>query len=81
MELKPEVIGERLKSLRTEKGSSQEEVAEVAGVNVRQYRLYEAGQATPPLDRVVALVCYFDVSIDYLVGISECREVKKYSRL
>jgi len=75
MELKPELIGERLKSLRTEKGSSQEKVAEIAGVNVRQYRLYEAGRATPPLDRIVALVYYFDVSIDYLVGLSDKRKI------
>ena len=65
------VFGERLKTLRTEKGTSQEEVAEIAGISVRQYRLYEAGQVTPPLDRVVALTYYFDVSMDYIVGLCD----------
>ncbi len=62
------MFAERLKKLRTEKGKSQREVAEVLGLETSSYGKYEVSGVMPPADKLEILADYFDVSIDYLLG-------------
>lgn len=61
---------EVLRKRRTELGLSQETVAAVVGVNKRQIRRYEAGEAQPVLSVAVALANALRISLSELVGIT-----------
>ncbi len=59
----------RLKSLREEKGLSQQQIAKILNVSQRTYSYYENGRTIPPR-LLIKLAKYYDVSIDYMLGIS-----------
>jgi transcriptional regulator with XRE-family HTH domain len=59
-----EVIRER----RTEVGMSQRDLAEAAGVDVRQIRRYEAGEQQPLLSVAVAIADALGISVGELAG-------------
>ncbi len=71
----------RVKELREEKGLSQEELAKVVGTNRTTISLYESEQRGLSLDMIVKLADYFDVSTDYLLGISEKRNLIEDTRI
>ena len=64
-------ISMRLKELRKEKGVSQKAVADYLGITQRAYSYYETGQREPTLDNLVMLRKFFEVSTDYLLGVSD----------
>ncbi len=61
------VFGEILKRLRQEKQLSQQELANLIGVHVRQVSKYEMGTSMPTLDRIRRMAETLDVSADELV--------------
>lgn len=61
----------RLRELRLEKGLRLKDVAEAMGVTLRTISNYEAGIREPSLDMLVKLCKFFDVSSDYLLGLSD----------
>ena len=67
-ERKMEIFAERLKLLRANTDVTQQEVADILGINVRNYRKYEAGSVNPTASNLIVLSDYFNVSIDYLIG-------------
>lgn len=67
----------KIRGLRIEKGEKQEQVAAAIGLTVRQYQRYEAGEQNPNLENFCALADHFGVSLDYLAGRTEVREVAK----
>lgn len=60
-----------LRALRATKKVRQEDVAEAAGVVKQTVGNWESGASTPNVPQIAALSTYFDVSADYLVGLSE----------
>ena len=66
---------ERLAALRTAAGVSQQTIGDMLGVTRWSVHNYEAGQNRPDYNGLLALADYFDVSLDYLVGRSDHREV------
>ena len=61
------VFAEILKRLRQEKGLSQQELADLIGVHVRQISKYEMGTSLPTLERIRRMAEALDVSADELV--------------
>lgn len=61
----------RVKELRTAKGLTQKQAAEIFGVGARHWQKYEAGEIYPTVEGLIALADYFEVSLDYLVGRSD----------
>lgn len=61
----------RLRELRLEKGLRLKDVAEAMGVTLRTIINYEAGIREPSLDMLVKLCKFFEVSSDYLLGLSD----------
>jgi len=45
-------------------------VAEVLGITTQQYSLYERGDREIPLHHMITLAKFYDVSIDYIVGLT-----------
>lgn len=60
-------VSDRLQSLRRGRGWSQEALAEELGVSRQAVSQWEAAQAVPELDNLVALSDHFQVSLDDLV--------------
>ena len=67
----------RLKALRKEYGLKQHEIATDLGLSDGGYQCYEQGKGYPDVPRLYALAEYFNVSIDYLLGRTDRREVNR----
>ena len=65
------ILGQRLKELREERALTQKEVAEALHINSVTYLHYEKEQREPPLELLADFAKFFDVSVDYLLGLSE----------
>ena len=65
------IFGKHLKELRTEKKLSQKELALIIGTNNSSICDWECGRSEPGLDALVKLCTFFDVSSDYMLGLSE----------
>lgn len=63
--------------LRREKGVSYQEVGSQIGVGERSVRYYESGERRPDFDGLLALAEYFQVSLDYLMGRTDRREINR----
>lgn len=73
MEIKMPLLGQRLKLLRSERGVTQQDIANLLGKTSRHYQAIESGEINLPALTLIKLADYFDVSLDYLVGRSEDR--------
>lgn len=62
---------ERLKKLREQKGVTQKEVADAIGVTISAYSNYEQGIREPSNQILINLCKYFNVSADYLLGLTD----------
>lgn len=60
-------LGEKIYTLRTEKGFSQEELSDMLGVSRQAISKWENEAATPDLDNIIRLAEIFEISIDELV--------------
>lgn len=70
-------FSERIKELRQEKGLSQEALGNIIGVKRFSVYSYEKGRACAEMKGLIALADYFDVSMDYLAGRTDVREVNR----
>lgn len=64
---------ERLIDLREERDLLQKEVAKEIGIVESVYSEWENGKLSIPTKRLVELANFFEVNIDYMVGISNIR--------
>ena len=77
MEVKLEKFSERIKELRKEKGLKQAEMAVLLGCTDRHYQRIEHGEVNLPSLDLLFLADYFEVSMDYLLGRTDVREVNR----
>lgn len=64
---------QRLRDLREDADKTQQEIADYLGTSAQHYGKYESGKAEIPLERAVLLAKYYNVSLDYIAGISAIR--------
>lgn len=69
----------RLKMLRKEHNISAEELANKLNINKSTISRYETGKTEPYLPLVIKIANYFNVSIDWLSGITDIRNWKQTS--
>lgn len=67
-------FSDRIIQLKNERKLLQKDIASSVGVSLRAYQYYEKGQKEPTLSVLLRLADYFDVSLDYLVGLSDTPE-------
>lgn len=60
-------VSEKIYTLRTRLGLSQEELAEKLGVSRQSVSKWETGQSVPDLEKIIKLADLFGVSVDELV--------------
>lgn len=59
---------QRLKDLREDKELKQEAIAIVLKITRQQYQLYESGKRKLPIDLLITLCRFYNVSADYILG-------------
>ena len=62
------MLAENLKSLRKEKGLTQDQLSKLIGIAQTTYAGYETGRYEPDIETLIKIADYFKVSVDYLVG-------------
>lgn len=72
--------GQRLKELRLEHGYTLEEVGRKLGIKKSSYASYESKYRRPPLERLRQLSELYDVSVDYILGITDVRKEQQNVR-
>lgn len=70
-------FAQRLKQLRQEKGLSQDALGEIIGVSNHAVSTYETGKNYPEVKKFFILAEYFEVSLDYLAGWTDEREIRR----
>ena len=63
----------RIRALREEYGLSQEQTAKLLGTSQTMYARYESGYSKMPIKYIVILAKHYDVSADYILGMSDKR--------
>ena len=64
-------FGKKLKELRIEKGLSQREIGKILGVCNQTISFWENASREPDLDSLVEVAKFFEVSVDYLLGLRD----------
>lgn len=60
----------RLRDLREDNDISQAECAKIGYISKNSYIRYENGERNPPLDVIVTYAKFYNVSIDYIAGLT-----------
>lgn len=64
----------RIKELRKENGLTQQQVADAIGKKREVYRRYESGERKLRTEILIALAEFYDVSTDYILGMTDERK-------
>ena len=60
----------RIRDLREDNDMTQKTLSETLGITVQQYSLYERGDREIPFHHVITLAKFYNVSIDYIAGLT-----------
>lgn len=60
----------RIRELREDNDKTQREVAEYLGTPYQYYAVYEKGTSEISFERAIALAKYYNVSLDYIAGLT-----------
>lgn len=64
-------FSERLKKSRIQKGLTQKNMGDALEMDAKSYQKYELGLREPSLERMVAIAHFLNVSVDYLLGLTD----------
>lgn len=62
---------ERIKALREDNDLNQSQVANIIKVSQSTYSRYESGYLDVPSEVLIALAKYYNVSVDYILGLTD----------
>ena len=65
---------ERIREIREENFYTQQKIADLLNVGQRTYCDYESGKTRIPIDSILILAQFYDVSVDYITGASNVRK-------
>ena len=68
---------QRIRDLREDRDLKQKQLAEYLHCSQQVYSNYELGQRDIPTDVLIKLSHYYNVSVDYILGISDNPKVSK----
>lgn len=68
------ILKNRLKQLRTEKGLTLDDIQKQTGINRSTYNNYESGKTEPKLETWMKLSSFFNVPLAYLQGRSDVKD-------
>lgn len=65
---------ERIRALREDRDKTQTEIAQLLKVGQKTYSDYELGKTRIPVDSLIILAKEYNVSMDYICGVSDTRK-------
>ena len=68
---------QRIQDLRIDADMSQRELSEILHISQRSYSHYETGSRNIPIEMLIRLVNYYEISLDYLVGRTDNKKMAK----
>lgn len=68
---------QRIRDLREDSDLTQTQVAKVLHCSQRTYSYYESGGHDIPTETLIKLADFYDVSIDYILGRTNEREINR----
>ena len=71
------MLYKRIRDLREDRDLTQKEMARVLSCSQQVYSNYELGQRDIPTDVLIKLSAFYDVSVDYILGISNDPQIKR----
>ncbi len=71
------ILAQRLKQCRKEGGFTQREVGIYCDITEKAYQNYELMTREPKLEVLVRIAEFFHVSLDYLVGRTDVKQVNQ----
>ena len=71
------MLYKRIRDLREDRDLTQREMAKNLNCSQQVYSNYELGQRDIPTDILIKLSVFYDVSVDYILGISDNPKKKK----
>ena len=70
----------RLRDLREDADLTQKQAADLINVSMNHYGKYERGETDIPLEKALILAKYYNVSLDYLAGVTKFKSPPKHQR-
>lgn len=67
----------RIRDLREDRDKTQKDVARELSCSQQAYSNYELGQRDIPTDILIKLSRYYNVSVDYILGITDNPKILK----
>ena len=64
---------ERIRALREDNDFNQTQIAELLNVGQKTYSDYEFGKIRIPIDSIIILAKHYNVSLDYICGVSDIK--------
>lgn len=64
---------ERIREIREEHCLTQQQIADILHISQRTYSDYESGKTRIPVESLLILAQYYDISVDYISGASDTR--------
>jgi len=64
---------ERIRDIREEHELTQSAVAAILNIGQRTYSDYESGKTRIPIDSLIILAKYYNVSMDYITGLTDTK--------
>lgn len=61
----------RIRDLREDKDLKQDDIANILKITRQQYQLYESGKRKLPIDQLIQLCKFYNVSADYILGLTD----------
>lgn len=71
------MIYKRIRDMREDKDLTQKELAKALNCSQQVYSNYELGQRDIPTDILIKLSAFYNVSIDYILGISDNPKIRR----
>ncbi len=62
---------QRMRNLREDNDKTQQQIADYLGTSQTMYARYERGANELPIHHLISLCRYYNVSADYLLGLSD----------
>lgn len=71
------IFNDRLRILRIEKNMTQDQISKELGIPLRSYNRLESDGGKTHFDTLIGIADYYKVSLDWLTGRTDRREVNR----